>query len=81
MMFFLHKMDCGVLGAVEVGEECWRGGRREGGKEVRRLRKVRGQRAAVVVARDRGRRRTESRVGGRERERERASNRGVASPH
>lgn len=41
MMFFLHKMDCGVLGAVEVGEECWREGR---------VRKVRGQRAAVVVA-------------------------------
>lgn len=32
MMFFLHKMDCGVLGAVEVGEECWREGGREGEK-------------------------------------------------
>lgn len=42
MMFFLHKMDCGVLGAVEVGEECWM----EGGRVI----KVRGQRAAVVVA-------------------------------
>lgn len=38
-------MDCGVLGAVEVGEECWR----EGG----RVRKVRGQRAAAVVALER----------------------------
>lgn len=24
MVFFLHKMDCRVLGALEVGKECWR---------------------------------------------------------
>ena len=42
MMFFLHKMDCGVLGAVEVEDECWR----EEGKKGARVGELRGQRTA-----------------------------------